>query len=184
MELSCLYSRGIQKRKGFNMKKQFFALVCSLILLCGMVLGTADVAKAAEDSLKCVDGSYLTMESSSAGSTSSSLERGEHLMDGESIISNPATGKIYAYGATTANHTVDYVGLIVYVERYNPQTGYWNQVTTWTVEKRNAYNLSSGKTLTVERGYYYRVRCSHYAGNDAEFPYDMTVSFTDGIWIG
>lgn len=166
------------------MKKHFWGLVCSLTLLCGMVFGTTDVVKAAEESLKCVDGSYLTMESSSSGNTSSGLERGKHLMDGESVISNPATGKIYAYGATTANHKVDYVGLIVYVDRFNPQTGYWGQVTSWTVEKRSAFDVSSGKTLVVERGYYYRVRCDHFAGNDAEFPYDSTVSFTDGIWIG
>ncbi len=57
------------------MKKRFLTLICSLILLCGMVLGTTDVVKAAEDSLKCVDGSYLTMESESSGSTSSGLER-------------------------------------------------------------------------------------------------------------
>lgn len=166
------------------MKKQFMTVICSLALLCGMVLGTADVAKAAEDSLKCVDGSYLTMESESSGSTSSGLERGKHLMDGDSVINTSATGKIYAYGATTANHLVDYVGLIVHVDRYNPLTGRWSAVTTWTVEKRNAYGVSSGKTLTVERGYYYRVRCDHFAGNDAEFPYDSDVSFTDGIWIG
>lgn len=166
------------------MKKRFWALVCSLTLLCGIVLGTADVVKAAEDSLKCVDGSYLTMESSSSGSTFSSLERGKHLMDGDSVINTSATGQIYAYGATTANHVVDYVGVIVRVERYNPQTGNWGQVTAWTAEKRNAYSVTSGKTLVVERGYYYRVRCDHFAGNDAEFPYDSDVSFTDGIWIG
>lgn len=166
------------------MKRRVLTLICSLALLCGMVLGTANDVKAADDTLKCVDGSYLTMESSSSGSTSSGLERGTHLMDGNSVISNPAVGQIRAYGDTTANHKVDYVGLIVYVDRYNPYTGYWNQVTTWTVEKRNAYNVSSSKTLVVERGYYYRVRCSHYAGNDADFPYDMAVSVTDGIWIG
>ena len=166
------------------MKKRFLTVVCSLVLLCGMFFGTADVVKAAEDSLKCVDGSYLTMESESSGSTSSGLTRGQYLMDGDSVINNPATGQIYAYGATTANCKVDYVGLIVYVDRYNPQTSRWTQVSTWTAEKRSAYSVTSGKTLVVERGYYYRVRCSHYAGNDADFPYDMEISFTDGIWIG
>ena len=166
------------------MKKRFFKLFCSLTLLCGMVLGTTDVVTAAEDSLKCVDGSYLTMESESSGSTSSALERGEYLMDGDSVINTPATGKIYAYGATTANHTVDYVGVIVHVQRYNPQTGKWSQVTTWTAENHNTYSVASGKTLVVERGYYYRVWCDHFAGNDADFPYDSEISFTDGIWIG
>lgn len=166
------------------MKRRVLTLICSLALLCGMVLGSVNDVKAADDTLKCVDGSYLTMESSSSGSTSSGLERGTHLMDGNSVISNPAVGQIRAYGDTTANHTVDYVCVIIRVDRFNPLTGYWNQVTTWTAEKRNAYNVSSSKTLVVERGYYYRVRCSHYAGNDADFPYDMSISFTDGIWIG
>lgn len=166
------------------MKRRVLTLICSLALLCGMVLGTANDVKAADDTLKCVDGSYLTMESSSSGSTSSGLERGTHLMDGNSVISNPAVGQIRAYGDTTANHSVDYVGLIVHVDRYNPWTGYWDQVTTWTVEKRGGFNVASSKTLVVERGYYYRVRCDHFAGNDVDFPYDSSVSFTDGIWIG
>lgn len=165
------------------MKRRILSLICSLTLLCGMVLGISNDVKAADDELKCVDGSYLTMESESSGSTSSGLERGIHLMDGNSVISNPVVGQIRAYGDTTANHKVDYVSVIVYVDRFNPYTGYWDQISTWTVDKRNAYNVSSSKTLVVERGYYYRVRCSHYAGNDADFPYDMTVSFTDGIWI-
>lgn len=166
------------------MIRRVLTLICSLALLCGMVLGSVNDVKAADDTLQCVDGSYLTMESSSSGSTSSGLERGKHLMDGDSVISNPTVGQIRAYGATTANHMVDYVSVIVHVERYDPQVGYWVQVTAWTAEKRGDFNVASSKTLVVERGYYYRVRCSHYAGNDAEFPYDMTVSFTDGIWIG
>lgn len=166
------------------MKKSFLVVICSLTLLCGMVFETADVVKAADESLVCVDGSYLTMESGSSGSTSSGLERGKYLMDGDSVINTSAIGQIYAYGATTANRTVDYVGLIVHVDRFNPQTGRWSTVNTWTVEKRNTYGVTSGKTLVVERGYYYRVRCDHFAGNDAEFPYDSDVSFTDGIWIG
>lgn len=165
------------------MKKRLLSLICSMALICSMILGTANVAHA-EDERLCVDGSYLTMQESSTGYTSDGLARGYHLMDGESIISNPGVGKIYAYGATTAHHTVDYVGLIIYVERYNWQTQHWHQVTTWTVEKRNHYYLESGKTLGVERGYYYRVRCDHFAGNDADFPYDSDISYTDGIWIG
>ncbi len=165
------------------MKKRILSFICSMALICSMVLGTANVAHA-EDERLCVDGSYLTMQESSAGYTSDSLARGYHLMDGESIINTPGAGKIYAYGATTANHYVDYVGVVVYVDRFNPTTGRWHQVTTWTAEKRNHFYVESGKTLGVERGYYYRVRCDHFAGNDADFPYDSDASYTDGIFIG
>ncbi len=166
------------------MKKQFLALICSIVLLCGMILGVTKDVKAAEDLLKCVDGSYLTMDNESSGSTISGVERGKHLMDGDSIVRSAGTGKITAYGATTANHSVDYVGVIVHVDRYNPLAGNWSQVTSWTAEAHNTYFVSSTKTLTVERGFYYRVRCDHFAGNNVEFPYDSSASFTDGIWIG
>lgn len=165
------------------MKKRLLSLICSMALICSMVLGTANVAHA-EDERLCVDGSYLTMQESSTGYTSDGLARGVHMMDGESIINTPGVGKIYAYGATTANHYVDYVGVIVYVDRFNPATGRWGQVTSWVAEKRNHYYVESGKTLGVERGYYYRVRCDHFAGNDADFPYDSDFSYTDGIFIG
>lgn len=164
------------------MRKRILSLICSMIMLCTLIVGNVGIAHA-EDDLICVDGSYLTMAESSTGSTVDGLARGTHLMDGESTISAAGIGKVYAYGATTANHTVDYVGLIVYVERYSWETGRWHQVDTWTVESRNDYYVSSGKTVTVEGGYYYRVRCEHSAGNDADFPYDSDVSFTDGIWV-
>ena len=69
------------------MKKRLLSLICSMALICSMVVGTANVAHA-EDEMLCVDGSYLTMQESSTGYTSDGLARGNHLMDGESIIIN------------------------------------------------------------------------------------------------
>ena len=78
--------------------------------------------------------------------------------------------------------TVDYVGVIVYVDQYNEETGKWEQVTTWTVEDENTYYVSTSKTVTVDRGYYYRVHAEHIAGpKDGEK--DAGDSVTDGIKI-
>lgn len=173
---------GGNTREDWNMKKRILSLVCSVAMLCTLIMGNARLAHA-EDDLICVDGSYLTMEESSTGTTSNGLARGEHLMDGESAISITGIGKVYAYGDTTAFHTVDYVSVTVYVERYSWETGQWHQVDAWTVDKRNHYYVSSGRTVTVEGGFYYRVRCVHSAGNDANLPYDSAVSRTDGVWV-
>ena len=108
--------------------------------------------------------------------------RGVYLMTGDCSISKAGRGRIYAYASTTANTTVDYVGVIVYVDQYNAETGNWEQVTTWTVEDENTYYVSTSKTVTVDRGYYYRVHADHIAG-PADGEKDFGNSLTDGIKI-
>lgn len=155
-----------------------------LAVVCTMLFGQVLNAAAGETEQKLVDGSYLTMEDSSEGFTESNpLLRGEHLMDGNSGISKAGNGRIYAYGATTADHTVDFIAVIVFVDKYNETTGRWGQIATWTVEDENTYYVSSGKVVIVERGYYYRVRCEHFAGNKSDPMYDSDASFTNGIFI-
>lgn len=79
------------------------------------------------------------------------------MMTGECSISKAGTKRIYAFGATTANHEVDYLAVIVYVDRYHEDTGEWGQIDAWMVEDANDYFVYTGKTITVDRGYYYRV---------------------------
>ena len=45
----------------------------------------------------------------------------------------------------------------------------------------NDIYMSTAKTITVDRGYYYRVVANHIAGDS--YPYEETASFTDGIYI-
>ncbi len=166
------------------MKKRLLSLISMLAIVCTMLFGQGLTAAAAEEGGVMIDGSYLTMEESSEGSIMSNpLLRGQHLMDGNSGISKAGRGRIYAYGSTTANHDVDYIAVIVYVDRYNEKTGNWGQVATWTVEDQNTSYVSAGKTVAVPRGYYYRVRCEHFAGNKADKPYDTNVSYTNGIKV-
>ena len=78
---------------------------------------------------------------------------------------------------------MDFVAVRVYVDRYDESDGLWGQIDARVKEDRDTYYVVSTKTLMVDRGYFYRVRCEHFAGNDDEEFYDDTVSFTDGIWI-
>lgn len=166
------------------MKKKILSVISMLVITAAMLFRQETTVSAEENTPVSVDGSYLTMEDSSEGSIeSNSLLRGEHLMDGNSGISKAGRGRIYAYGATTADHTVDFVSVVVFVDQYDEETEEWGQVATWTVEDENTYYVSTGKTVLVERGYYYRVHCEHYAGNDDEQMYDHNFSFTDGIFI-
>lgn len=167
------------------MNKQIILSISSILILCTMLFNVAMNVKA-EDSADLeimVDGSHLLYEDYSCGTSKNSMLRGEHLMSGDSIITKTGNGRIYTYGQTTADHDVDFVAVLVYVDRYHEDTERWGQIDARVKEARDTYYVVSTKTLKVDRGYFYRVRCEHFAGNDDEEFYDDTVSFTDGIWI-
>ena len=167
------------------MKRRILSALCSLILLSGILMnGALEVnAQIMDDTEFVVDGSRLTYEEYSYGTSSNPILRGEHLMTGDSIITKTGNGKIYTYGETTANHDVDFVAVIVYVDRYDESDGLWGQIDGRVKDARDTYYVISTKTLMVDRGYFYRVRSEHFAGNDDEEMYDSAISYTNGIWI-
>lgn len=160
------------------MKKRIVSFMSSLMVFC-MVMGVSILNVKASDE-KMVDGSYLTTEETSTG-YASSRTRGVYLMDGECSITKAGRNRVYAYGSTSANMKVNYMMTIVYVERYMEDVDAWGQVDWWMVEEENDYYMSTSKTITVDRGYYYRVRANHIAGDF--YPYDEAASFTDGILV-
>lgn len=164
-----------------KMKKKIQSMAITLFFVGVLLLGQGlTVLAKTEDRL--VDGSYLTMEDSAEGTIQSrDVLRGQHLMDGNSGISKAGRGRIYAYGATSANHDVEKIAVIVYVDRYIEELDKWGQVATFTAEDANTYYVSVGKVVQVERGYYYRVRCDHIAGNPSVNEIDTDASFTNGI---
>ncbi len=167
------------------MLKKIGVAVGSWFILCAMVM-IVNLNVYAEDDESIgdfIDGSYLTYDEYSCGTSTDSLQRGEHLMDGDSIIAKTGNGKIYTYGETTANHDVDFVAVLVYVDRYDESDGLWGQIDARAKDARDTYYVVSTKTLSVDRGYFYRVHCDHFAGNDDEEFYDEAISYTNGIWI-
>lgn len=162
------------------MKKRILSAVGSMVILAAMTSVSVVNAQAADTESKIVDGSYLTTEDSSRG-YSSSLARGKYLMTGECSISNAGLTRVYAYASTTANQEVNYLATLVYVEQYHEDVDDWGQVAYWVEEAFNDDYMSTAKSVKVDRGYYYRVRANHLAGD--EYPYEETASFTDGIFV-
>ena len=70
---------------------------------------------------------------------------------------------------------------IVYVEQYDEEADAWGQVYSWYAEDHDDYYMSTDAAVVVEPGYYYRVHAIHIAGD--QYPYDETVSATDGIFV-
>lgn len=162
------------------MKRKIVSLLTSAILLAGMLtISLCNDANAAEQ--KLVDGSYLTEEDSSSGKSMSDLTRGVHLMDGECSISKAGTKRVYTYAATTANHVVDYLAVILYVDQYNEELDRWEQIDVWANTGNDDYFIYTSKSITVDRGYYYRVHANHLVEKDGVG--EETASVTDGILV-
>lgn len=161
--------------------KKIASVITSVMFFCCIVGGTLTNVKADDSSPKSVDGSYLISADSSTGYTPNN-ERGKHLMDGQCSISKTGTKRIYAYGSTTANHTVDAIAVIVYVDQYNESDGKWHQIDAFSKKVENDYYSATSKSIQVDRGYYYRVHASHIV-RMAGSPDEETFSYTDGILV-
>ena len=163
------------------MKKRVLSIIGGMAFCCVITTASIVQADASDEELKMVDGSYLTTQDSSSGSTSNDIAKGIHLMTGDCTISKAGRGKVYAYASTTANHQVNYIATFVYIDRYLEDVDEWGYVTSWAEQVENDIYMSTAKTVYVDGGYYYRVRARHIAGN--EYPYEETASFTDGIYV-
>lgn len=164
------------------MKKQIISTITSFAILCGIFGISVTSVQASESNLSQVDGSYLTNDEYSEGHSSNSLQRGKHMMDGECSISKAGRDEIYCYGSTTANHDVDKLVVIVYVDQYQEDEEAWGQIDAWVEEATNDYFVAIGKSIVVDRGYYYRVHADHFVieGDD---PIEETFTATDGIYL-
>ena len=158
------------------MKKRKIMSVCfALLLMMNMLLiSTTNVKASSNDPI--LDGSYLTHDYESIG-YDMKITRGEDLLTGYSKCVRLGPGKIYAGGTTIAEHTVDSVQVAVIVERAQEDDTEWSYYDSWQKENLNMDRVASNRSLDVEGGYYYRVRCTHAANSD------MSSSFTDGIYI-
>lgn len=162
--------------------KKIASVITSVMVFCCIVGVSLTNVKADDSAPKSVDGSYLTSADSSTGYTPKNNERGKHLMDGQCSISKTGTKRIYTYGSTTANHTVDAVAVIVYVDQYNEKDDEWYQIDAFSKKVENDYYSATSKSIQVDRGYYYRVHAEHFV-RMGEDPIEETYSYTNGILV-
>ena len=156
------------------MKKRLLTLLLAIVMcITGMInLKIEANAETAEEDIAM---SELMTEDAVVG-YSQNQTWGVYYSDGYSIINKISSSKVGAGGVTNANVKCT-VSVQAILERKN-SSGNWGRVTSWVQTNQNAYSAMISKSVTVASGYYYRVRCYHYAGTDA------STSSTGGLWIG
>ena len=154
------------------MKKRIVAMVLALLFsVTGMVAGERKVY--AEESAQDVEMSAVWTKDALVG-YGESQTWGIYLLEGVSIINNAGGGKIGCGGITNAAVKCKVSVTAVVEKKVN---GSWTRVTSWTATNASAYSASISKYLSVGSGYYYRVRCTHYASTD------VSSSCTDSLWM-
>ena len=127
----------------------------------------------AEDDGEEMDFSYLMTEDALIGYAQAQTW-GVYLASGHSIINRISSTKIGAGGVTNASRLCK-VSVCPIVEKLS--NGSWVRVTSWTVTETSDYSAMASRSITVGTGYYYRVRCLHYAASDG------SSSWTGGLWM-
>ena len=156
------------------MKKKIVSICLTAMLVGGLSMTSMQETRAAEG--KVIDGSELTHEEESIG-YDTKITRGEDLLTGYSKCTKLGDGKIYAGGTTIAAQVVKSVQIVVIVERAKEDDTEWSYYDDWRKENKNTNRAMSNRTLYVDGGYYYRVRCTHVANSD------MSSSFTNGVYV-
>ena len=156
------------------MRRKIVSVCLTALLVGGLSISGGQSVKASDE--KSIDGSQLTHASEASGSDTK-LTRGVYLLTGYSKVTKLAKGKIYAGGTTVAAETVDSVKIAVTVERAKEEDTVWKIYTGWQKENTNTDRVASNRTLYVDGGYYYRVRCTHAANGE------MSSSFTNGVYV-
>ena len=152
--------------------------ICSLylvIIICMLGIWGSEMQVKATDSCEDIEFSSIMTDEALVGYANNQT-RGVYFSDGYSIINKISSTKVGAGGVTNANVKCK-VQVNAILERKN-SSGSWVRVTSWLQINENAYSVAISKSVIVASGYYYRVRCQHYAGGDS------SSSFTNGLWIG
>ena len=154
------------------MKRQILTAFMVLVLCVTGSTGWIIDAKAEVES-EDIDLSYLLTDDALIGYAEYQT-RGIYLVGGYSTINKISSTKVGAGGATEAALRCS-VRVSSFLEK--KVSGSWERVASWSQTNNNALSAMISKTVTVSRGYYYRVRGNHYAGSD------VTSSGTDALWV-
>lgn len=155
------------------MKRRILTLLLAMVI-CATSMMSWNVNVNAETDGEDIDISELMTEDALIGYAENQTW-GVYFSDGCSVINKISSTKIGAGGVTNASKKCT-VTVTAIVER-KTSSG-WARVTSWSQTNENAYSAMASKSLIVSSGYYYRVRCYHYASTDA------ASSCTNALWVG
>ena len=154
------------------MKKKIVSFLMA-VMICVSGLFCQEFETRAEDNGEEMDYSYLMTEDALVGYMQAQTW-GVYLASGCSAINKISSTKIGAGGSTEATRKCK-VTVSPIVEKLS--NGSWVRVTSWIVTKENDYSAMASRSITVATGYYYRVRCLHYAASDG------SSSCTSAMWM-
>lgn len=154
------------------MKRRIMAMLLA-VMICVTGVFYQGFETRAEDMGEDLDISYLITENTLVGTTGAQT-RGVYLLEGNSFINKQSSTKIGVGGSTVAAVKCK-VSVTAIVERL--VDGSWERVTSYRATTTSGFSATVSKSLTVGTGYYYRVRCSHYAASDA------SSSCTSNLWM-
>lgn len=156
--------------------KRIISLILSLVLILG--IGTNVQAANLGDLGKVVDGSEL-LNATESIVTLESIARGNILNNGTASVSNNGNGEVNVSGSVLAGVVCDKLLLKMTLQRYS--NGAWRHVQDFSDTKYNHSLLTKSYNVSVEKGYYYRVKaaCVAYKGDITE----SKMPITNGIWI-
>lgn len=105
---------------------------------------------------------------------------GQYLSYGTAAIKNLGAGQINFYGDTVCYRDSSIVVVALSLQRM--VGGNWRTYTTITNTTYNTWIASAGTTVTVPKGYTYRVKGVHTAQTGSVV--DSVTTYTDGVYIG
>lgn len=151
----------------------------SVLLFACLALGTLTASAEEYEAGSVVDGSVLTHELSADGIAYPRL-RGNYFGSGSGNISVTGSRSVMITGSTTARQVSDSVKVTVHLQQL--KNGNWVTIASYgPVTKYNDYYVSTSRTYTVDRGYYYRMTGSHTVIVNGVF--ESAASATDGVWV-
>lgn len=152
----------------------------SAVLSAALLAGSLGIPAYAEEAVYPEVGSTYAVTEEATDTGRTIAPRGAYLLDGMSCISRAGTTKINISGTTNATKVCDKVVLTLYVERSTSYATGYGTYKKYTFSGENVYAIAKEVCdITVERGYYYRVKGVHSVTHNGKI--ETTNSVTDPL---
>lgn len=90
-------------------------------------------------------------------------ERASLIKQGNCSIAGNSNGTVTIYGETVSYHTVDYLDVEVFLQRWNGSN--WVDITSRFYSDSSSIYVRGSSIITVTSGYSYRCRAVHHVRN-------------------
>lgn len=167
-----------------NIRKASLGIFFLMLCLFGVTPKASDFSVG-----QMIDGSLLTNEKESFDTKELIFENplyqvvvpyGTYLSNGTARITDQGNGVVNISGETYCYRVSDEVFIKLYLQKLS--NGGWSTIKMHSNTAYNTYVVYAGVSFSVPKGYYYRVKGTHYAKKSGVT--ESTTTCTSGIYIG